>query len=108
VNPDCTGSMTRNVSSGVTARDDLMIDDDGVEIRALSSDPGEIDTYVSPEAVPRRSLGILEDLTDVAKLGASRACSRNPERFVSTIGKSPMQALTNPNRKTPTVRVPGG
>jgi hypothetical protein len=61
--------MTRNVSSGVTARDDLMIDDDGVEIRALSSDPGEIDTYVSPEAVPRRSLGILEDLTDVAKLG---------------------------------------
>ena len=47
VNPDCTGSMTRNVSPlGVTAHDDLVIDDDGVEIRTVATDPGAIETYV--------------------------------------------------------------
>jgi hypothetical protein len=29
VNPDCTGSMSRNVSLGVTAHDDFVIDDGG-------------------------------------------------------------------------------
>jgi hypothetical protein len=47
VNPDCTGSMTRNVSPlGVTAHDDLVIDDEGVELRTIATDPGEIETYV--------------------------------------------------------------
>jgi hypothetical protein len=47
VNPDCTGSMTRNVSPlGVTAHDDLVIDDEGVELRTSATDPGEIETYV--------------------------------------------------------------
>jgi hypothetical protein len=46
VNPDCTGSMTRNVSPlDVTAHDDLVIDDDGVELRTIATDPGEIETY---------------------------------------------------------------
>jgi hypothetical protein len=47
VNPDCTGSMTRNVSPlGVTAHDDLVIEDEGMELRTISTDPGEIETYV--------------------------------------------------------------
>jgi hypothetical protein len=47
VNPDCTGSMTRNVSPlGVTAHDDLVIDDEGVELRTIATDPGAIETYV--------------------------------------------------------------
>jgi hypothetical protein len=47
VNPDCTGSMTRNVSPlGVTAHDDLVIDDDGLELRTIATDPGEIETYI--------------------------------------------------------------
>jgi hypothetical protein len=47
VNPDCTGSMTRDVSPlGVTAHDDLVIDDDGVELRTIATDPGAIETYV--------------------------------------------------------------
>ena len=47
VNPDCTGSMTRNVSPlGVTAHDDFVIDDDGLELRTISTDPGAIETYV--------------------------------------------------------------
>ena len=48
VNPDCTGSMTRNVSAPVsgTAHDDLVIDDDGLELRTIATDPGAIETYV--------------------------------------------------------------
>jgi hypothetical protein len=47
VSPDCTGSMTRNVSPlGVTAHDDLVIDDDGEELRTIATDPGAIETYV--------------------------------------------------------------
>lgn len=47
VNPDCTGSMTRNVSPiGAIAHDDFVIDDDRVEIRTISTDPGAIETYV--------------------------------------------------------------
>ena len=47
VNPDCTGSMTRNVSPlGAIANDDFVIDDDGVELRAIATDPGAIETYV--------------------------------------------------------------
>jgi hypothetical protein len=47
VNPDCTGSITRNVSPlGITAHDDFVIDDDGLELRAIATDPGDIETYV--------------------------------------------------------------
>jgi hypothetical protein len=38
--------MTPTVSSGVTTLDDFVIDDDEVEIRTISSDQGEIETYV--------------------------------------------------------------
>jgi hypothetical protein len=41
VNPDCTGSMTLNVSPlGVTAHADFVIVDDGAEFRAISTDQG--------------------------------------------------------------------
>jgi hypothetical protein len=41
VNPDCTGSMTLYVSPlGATAHADFVIVDDGVEFRAISTDPG--------------------------------------------------------------------
>jgi len=47
VNPDCTGSMTRNVSPlGAVAHDDFVIDDDGVELRTIATDAGAIETYV--------------------------------------------------------------
>jgi hypothetical protein len=47
VNPDCTGSMTRNVSPlGAIAHDDFVIDDDGVELRTIATDAGAIETYV--------------------------------------------------------------
>jgi hypothetical protein len=39
--------MTRNVSPlGVTAHDALVIDDDGLELRTIATDPGEIETYI--------------------------------------------------------------
>jgi hypothetical protein len=47
VNPDCTGSMTRNISPlDATAQDDLVIDDNGIELRTIATDPGAIETYV--------------------------------------------------------------
>ena len=39
--------MTRNVSPlGAIAHDDFVIDDDGVELRTIATDPGAIETYV--------------------------------------------------------------
>ena len=53
VNPDCTGSMTRDVSPlGITAHDDFVIDDDGVELRSIATDPGAIETYVYRKQFP--------------------------------------------------------
>jgi len=47
VNPDCTGSMTLNVSPfDSTVHADLVIDNDGAEIRAIGSDAGLIETRV--------------------------------------------------------------
>jgi hypothetical protein len=47
VNPDCTGTFTLNVSPlGVTAHADFVIDDDGVEIRTIGTDPGVVETRV--------------------------------------------------------------
>jgi hypothetical protein len=47
VTPDCTGSMTLNVSPlGITAHADFVIDDDGIEIRTIGTDPGEVETRV--------------------------------------------------------------
>ena len=41
VNPDCTGSMTLTISPlGATGGVDFVIDDDGVEIRTISTDSG--------------------------------------------------------------------
>lgn len=47
VNEDCTGSFTLNVSPlGVTAHADFVIDDDGLEIRAIATDTGTVETRV--------------------------------------------------------------
>lgn len=47
VNPDCTGSFTLNVSPlGITAHADLVINDDGIEIRTIGTDPGVVETRV--------------------------------------------------------------
>jgi hypothetical protein len=47
VNPDCTGSLTLNVSPfGSTVNVDFVIDDDGAEVRALVTDPGAIESLV--------------------------------------------------------------
>jgi hypothetical protein len=47
VNPDCIGSMTLNVSPlGITAHVDFVIDDDGVEIRTIHTDPGVVESGV--------------------------------------------------------------
>ena len=47
VNPDCTGSFTLNVSPlGATVHADFVIDDDAVEIRAIGTDPGVVETRV--------------------------------------------------------------
>lgn len=41
VNPDCTGSMTLNVAPlGLTSHLDFVIDNDGLQIRTISTDPG--------------------------------------------------------------------
>jgi hypothetical protein len=47
VNPDCTGSMTLNVSPlGVTVHADFVIDEDGAEFRAIGTDPGLVESRV--------------------------------------------------------------
>ena len=43
INPDCTGSLTLYSSPlGVTAHYDLVIDNDGAELRAICTDPGAV------------------------------------------------------------------
>jgi len=50
VNPDCTGSMTLNVSfpdgSQATVHADVVIDDDGVEFRSIGTDQGVVESRV--------------------------------------------------------------
>jgi hypothetical protein len=50
VNPDCTGSMTLNVSfpdgSQATVHADFVIDDDGAESRAIVTDAGVVESRV--------------------------------------------------------------
>jgi hypothetical protein len=47
VNPDCTGSLTLFVSPfGSTVNVEIVIDDDGAEVRALVTDPGAIESLV--------------------------------------------------------------
>jgi hypothetical protein len=56
--------LIRNVSPiGAIAHDDFVIDDDGVELRTISTDPGTIETYVYRKQFRERSLGVLENLT---------------------------------------------
>ena len=45
VNPDCTGSMTISSSLGVSHAD-LVIDDDGAELRLIFTDAGVVETRV--------------------------------------------------------------
>ena len=47
VNPDCTGSMVVSVSPlGITSHVNFVIDDDGAELRVISTDPGTVETRV--------------------------------------------------------------
>jgi hypothetical protein len=50
VNPDCTGSMTLNVSfsdgSEATVHADLVIDDGGAELRAIVTEAGVVESRV--------------------------------------------------------------
>ena len=47
VNPDCTGTMTLNVSPlGATVHVDFVIGDDGVEIRAIVPEAGVVESRV--------------------------------------------------------------
>ena len=47
VNPDCTGSMTVNVSPlGITVHAHFVIDDNGAEIRAIVTDSGAVESRV--------------------------------------------------------------
>ena len=47
VNPDCTGSMTLNVSPfGSVVHADFVIDDDGAQLRAIGTDSGLVETRV--------------------------------------------------------------
>jgi hypothetical protein len=47
VNPDCTGTMTVNVSPfESTVHADFVIDDNGAELRAIGSDSGVVETRV--------------------------------------------------------------
>lgn len=42
VNPDCSGSATLNLASGPTAHRDIVIVDDGREVRGISTDSGTV------------------------------------------------------------------
>jgi hypothetical protein len=54
VNPDCTGSMTLDVSLfGVTVQADFVIDDDGAELRAIVTDAESIESLVFKKQFPR-------------------------------------------------------
>jgi hypothetical protein len=47
VNPDCTGSMTLNVSPfDAVVHADFVIDDDGAQLRAIGTDSGLVETRV--------------------------------------------------------------
>jgi len=47
VNPDCTGSMTLNVSPlDATVHADFVIDDDGAELRVIGADSGVVESRV--------------------------------------------------------------
>lgn len=47
VNPDCTGSMTLNVSPfGSTVHADFVVGDNGAELRAIGSDSGLVESRV--------------------------------------------------------------
>ena len=53
VNPDCTGSLTLNVSPlGVTVHADFVIGDDGAELRAIGSDSGVVESRVYSKQFP--------------------------------------------------------
>jgi prolyl-tRNA editing enzyme YbaK/EbsC (Cys-tRNA(Pro) deacylase) len=47
VNPDCTGSFTITIFPiGLTQHIDFVIDDDGLEFRAISAESGDVLTAV--------------------------------------------------------------
>ena len=47
VNPDCTGTMTLNVAPiGIVTQSYLVIDNDGKQIRVISTDAGTVETRV--------------------------------------------------------------
>jgi hypothetical protein len=54
VNPDWTGSMTLYVAPfGITVNADFVIDDDGEELRAITTGAGSIESRVYKKQFPR-------------------------------------------------------
>ncbi len=54
INPDCTGSMTLFVSPiNVTANLDIVVDDDGGELRAIITGTGSVETREYRKQFPR-------------------------------------------------------
>jgi hypothetical protein len=57
-NPDCTGSMTLFVlPSGSTVNLDLVVDDDGTEIRAIVTGAGAVESRIYKKQVSRGRSG---------------------------------------------------
>ena len=52
VNPDCSGSATLNFASGATAHRDIVIVDDGREVRGISTDSGTVLTVNLKKQLP--------------------------------------------------------
>lgn len=52
MNPDCTGTATETDSALGVVNDDLVIVDDGREIRAIAVDPGAVVTAVWKKQFP--------------------------------------------------------
>ena len=53
VNPDCTGTLTLQISPvGITGHSFFVIDDGGAGLRAINTDPGEVITTVARRQSP--------------------------------------------------------
>jgi hypothetical protein len=53
VNPDCTGTLTLQISLvGLTSHTFFVIDSDGAEIRGINTDPGSVITTVAKRQFP--------------------------------------------------------
>jgi hypothetical protein len=54
INPDCTGSFTFTDGGVVTLGTDIVIDDNGNELRMIATSPGTVLTVIGRKQFPRR------------------------------------------------------